>query len=338
MKSLNSHDLRGKLINGLVSVDDAVALIRADASLAIAGPEAALDRLPAGNWIGGTICHIMTEDGGRVIGDDEVFVTDLSAIGEMSVACYDAGSLASISAESPEHGFALAILPAMSTCHERFALEAPFYPDSFLKPTIGWIAGYDLDAGGQAHVYDGRGPHKHDDRAVAARVAWDAQTLAIPDIVNPFQPGHSDTIAFENPGFRQTHCLIEGQRVPLADYLRDHGLQDGRLPLVGDYAGARINVSLQSIGEDGTVTFYAPVFPDVDYHVAAPIDDYPAAFRAELDRKHSDDTIWSCNCILNFLFGDLEGRSVGGVAGPVTFGEIAYQLLNQTMVRLRRIA
>ena len=44
---------------------------------------------------------------------------------------------------------------------------------------------------------------------------------------------------------------------------------------------------------------------------------------------------FSCNCILNFLFGGLEGQKIGELYGPVTFGEIGYQLLNQTLVVLR---
>jgi len=44
---------------------------------------------------------------------------------------------------------------------------------------------------------------------------------------------------------------------------------------------------------------------------------------------------FSCNCILNFLYGELAGRSISPLHGPVTFGEIAHQLLNQTMVVLR---
>ena len=43
---------------------------------------------------------------------------------------------------------------------------------------------------------------------------------------------------------------------------------------------------------------------------------------------------YSCNCILNYLYGDLEGKKTGGFTGPVTFGEIAYILLNQTLVKL----
>jgi hypothetical protein len=43
---------------------------------------------------------------------------------------------------------------------------------------------------------------------------------------------------------------------------------------------------------------------------------------------------FSCNCILNYIYGNLEGKKLAGTAGPITFGEIAYQLLNQTMVYL----
>ena len=43
----------------------------------------------------------------------------------------------------------------------------------------------------------------------------------------------------------------------------------------------------------------------------------------------------SCNCILNFLYGELKSKRTGSFTGPVTFGEIAYILLNQTMVRLQ---
>ena len=41
-----------------------------------------------------------------------------------------------------------------------------------------------------------------------------------------------------------------------------------------------------------------------------------------------------CNCILNFLHANLEGKKSGDVATAMTFGEIAYMLLNQTFVYL----
>ena len=85
----------------------------------------------------------------------------------------------------------------------------------------------------------------------------------------------------------------------------------------------------------GKVVLYAQVFPGVDYHFAKPVGDYAAAFRARLADQSTDGLALSCNCILNFVFGELEGKAIGGMAGPITFGEIAYQLLNQTMVSVR---
>jgi hypothetical protein len=38
--------------------------------------------------------------------------------------------------------------------------------------------------------------------------------------------------------------------------------------------------------------------------------------------------------VLNYLHGSLEGRRTGSLQGPMTFGEIAYQLLNQTLVQI----
>ncbi len=80
---------------------------------------------------------------------------------------------------------------------------------------------------------------------------------------------------------------------------------------------------------------YAPVFTGVDYRFAKPVGDYAAAFRSRLASQETGDVAFSCNCILNFLFGSLEGKTIGGAPGPVTFGEIAYQLLNQTLVVVR---
>ena len=43
---------------------------------------------------------------------------------------------------------------------------------------------------------------------------------------------------------------------------------------------------------------------------------------------------FSCNCILNYLYGELEGKKIDNISGPITFGEIGYQLLNQTLTFL----
>ena len=49
----------------------------------------------------------------------------------------------------------------------------------------------------------------------------------------------------------------------------------------------------------------------------------------------ADGVVFSCNCILNYLYSELEGKKTGSFVGPITFGEVAYQLLNQTLVYLK---
>jgi hypothetical protein len=66
------------------------------------------------------------------------------------------------------------------------------------------------------------------------------------------------------------------------------------------------------------------------------IEDYEAAFRAKLGGiEDAADYVFVCNCILNFLYGGLEGKDLGGLYGSVTFGEIAWQMINQALVYLR---
>jgi hypothetical protein len=83
------------------------------------------------------------------------------------------------------------------------------------------------------------------------------------------------------------------------------------------------------------VELYAPVFPGINYAFAKPVGDYAEAFTREFASHSHDGAVFSCNCILNYLYGDLEGKVVAGAAGPVTFGEIAYSLVNQTLVQVR---
>jgi len=325
-------------MNQLITVQAAIDLIKSGAALSLAGPESALDQLPAGNWIGGTIPYFMIASGGVVVNEGKVFATDLSGLGSVSVASYGPDDLASIAGQAPDNGFSVAIIPAGSRCHTRFAAESANFKDAFLKPTVGWISGVHLSQLGTVtpKVYDGRTATKYEDRAVVAYVTLPEDKLASLEIVNLFEPGDGDVLHFSQTSFEVDTCEVNGVKVNFADYVRQHGYHNCTLPLVGDYGGAHVNVSLQNVGQPGgKVALYAPVFPGVDYKFAKPVDDYAAAFRQRLAAVDSQGVVLSCNCILNFLFGELEGKAIGGVEGPITFGEIAYQLLNQTMVMVR---
>ena len=325
-------------MNELISVQAASDLIKKGLPLSIAGPESALDQLPQGDWIGGTIPYFMLASGGAVVTDARVFVTDLSSLGSVRIQSYGADELQGICANAPDNGFSIAIIPAGSAAHQRFAAEAANYQGAFLKPTVGWISGVHLSQLGSVtpKVYDGRSAQKYENRAVVAYVTLPDDRLASLEIVNLFEPDDGDVLHFDSTSFEVDDCEVNGRKVNFAQYIRERQLDSGTLPLVGNFAGAHINVSLQTVGEaGGKVQLYAPVFTGVDYRFAKPVGDYAAAFRARLAQQQADGIVWSCNCILNFLFGDLEGKAIGGLAGPITFGEIAYQLLNQTLVAVR---
>jgi hypothetical protein len=257
-------------------------------------------------------------------------------LGKVSFAHYGADQLAGIAAGAPDNGFALAIIPAGSAAHLDFAANAANYPGAFTHPTVGWIAGVHLSDLGRAspRVFDGTRGVALDNAAVVAYVELPPEHWVDVGIVNLFEPDDGDVLRFDDTSFKVGACCINGERANLADYLRTRGVDHGRLPLVGDFAGAHVNVSVQAVHDDA-VDLYAPVFSGVDYRLARPVNDYAAAFRSRLADTDAGDAVMGCNCILNFVFGDLEGRAIGGVAGPVTFGEIAYQLLNQTMVVIR---
>jgi hypothetical protein len=119
-----------------------------------------------------------------------------------------------------------------------------------------------------------------------------------------------------------TDAIVNGQRTNLARYIKQHGW-DTTLPLVADYNGSAINVSFQVVDADaGVVLIYAPVLPETEYRLAAPVADYPTAFAEAVHAEGMEP------------YAGLEGKRTGDVTGPMTFGEIAYVLLNQTTVHL----
>ena len=105
-------------------------------------------------------------------------------------------------------------------------------------------------------------------------------------------------------------------------------------PLVTDLNGEPISVALKVIdAETRSVQFYAPVMKGRVYRQAAPLADYRAALVGATEQLNLSP-VFSCNCILNYLYGRLEGEQYIPVPGPATFGELAHVLMNQTLVYL----
>jgi hypothetical protein len=318
----------------LTNAKDIARRIRNGERFFLAGEEEILLSLPAGQWIGGTIPYFMASQGG-VVSRESIFATEVPPeVVDCEIVVHDVASLPGICTEAPENGFTVLILPATSQVHLEYAKMAPDYDEMFMKPLIGWIAGTHLDDLGKKSpkVVDGRTVTAHPDKAVALHATLPEGKVAQVGILNLFLQGTGDVLSFPESGFEVGDCIVDGARRNFARYLAQKKI-DTRLPLVADYNGALVNVSFQSVdAEKGLVALYGPVFRGVPYRIAEPVENYVESFDSALPKGL--DIKFSCNCILNFLYSELEGKTTRGVTGPVTFGEIAYQLLNQTMVYL----
>lgn len=302
----------------------------------LAGSEANLNKVPAGNWIGGTT-PVTESESKDLLGYNRVFATELPAfIVDIDIKVYeDAESLHNIYSEAPQNGYSIIIIPASSSMHLSFALNAPTYPAFATRPLVGWISGVATAALDMASpkVFNGKFAKAYTNAAVVMRVSLPPNKFAEVEVVNIFKPGSGDSIRVEEDGFEHQYVLINGIKMLFADYIQD-SWKDRRLPLVANYLGVMINSSFQKINlETGGARFYAPLFKGIEYRIANTIKDYEYEFFKRLPSGKENFSIFSCNCYLNhLLFSDLGLKIPAALLGPTTFGEIAYQLLNQTIV------
>ena len=231
---------------GLMSVGEAAELIRSGKYLSIAGDEQALKQLPTGNWIGGTIPYFMAEQGG-VVTRESVYVNEIGTFSESPlIRFYSMETLPKMCRNAPESGYSLIIVPGFSEVHSSFARNAPNYDEMYLKPLIGWVAGIHLDDLGKVtpKVVHGQTGQFSDQMAVVMDVPLPSEKFAQIDIVNLFTQGQGDDITFKDTGFSAGECLINGKPANFSEYLTSREI-DTRLPLVADYSGAMVNVSVK---------------------------------------------------------------------------------------------
>lgn len=319
----------------LVSVQEAKTAIEAGKVLWLAGDENLLKQLPKGRWIGGSIPYFMGADGGETT-RDKIYIAELdpAVARKIQIKFYNTATIQNITKEAPEDGFTILLIPASTQLHLDYAHNSPEYEDMFIKPVVGWITGIHLDDLGKIKptVINGGTGEMATDKGVAMHVTLAPGKVANIGIVNILKQGDGDIFVFPDTGFSATTVLVNGVEQNFAEYLVAHQI-DTKLPLVADYSGAMINVSFQTVDKAAsTVSFYAPVFSGVEYKLAAPVDDYVKAFQTTLPALKN--ITFSCNCVLNYLYSELEGKKTANMRGPMTFGEIAYQLLNQTLVYL----
>lgn len=317
----------------LYTVSDVTKFISAGEKLLLAGDENLLKKLPKGEWIGGTIPYFMSEEGG-VLTEEKIYVTKLpDFIQKATIVAHDPKSIHTLAKDYPANGTSYIIIPAATEIHQTFAQNVSSFKNIFSRPLVGWISGVNLKDLGKItpKVFNGKTGEAYENKAILMHTEIPTNLIPKIDIINLFEQGDGDTLMFSETGFNIKDCLVNGEKQNFADYLARKKI-DTKLPLVANYCGAMVNCSFQAVNEkEKTVALYAPVFPGVQYKIARPVANYEKDFNTQL-KEHDVTPIFSCNCILNYLYANLEGKKTGHITGPITFGEIAYMLLNQTMV------
>lgn len=317
-----------------LTLNEAKELIEKGKLLHIAGDEGLLSLLPRGNWIGGTTPYFITNQGG-ILTKDKLFVTELSDAKDFKFCEYDEMQITEIADHTFSDGFSFLIMPFASNVASVYSKKAPYIDNLLMVPIVGWISGFDLSTGGTAKVYNGSNGNIFTDKAVALHINLPKERLASIGIVNIFEEAEaSDVIEFNEDLLEVKDCLVNGSKMNFTEYITTNKI-DTKMPLVANYNGVYINVSIKEIKlNEKVVSLYAPVFKGEKYHFAKNVNDYEKAFRTQLKDLSQVTPIFSCNCILNYLYGNFEGKTTPPFEGPVTFGEVAYQLLNQTLVYL----
>ena len=318
------------------SVAEVTKLVQDGKTLSLAGDERALSQLPKGNWVAGTTPYFMGKTKGE-FRQDAIYVDVIEDhVMNFKIASYDADSIPTVGNDRYKNGYTILVIPAFSQIHSDYALSAMNYEGLFDTPMLGWISGIDLNSSDTPKIFNGLTGESSSDHAVALHVELPAAKMAQLEIINIHHMDQSSpVIEFLENSFSAVDCLVDGEEWTFGEYISRNNI-DTKSPMVCDYSGATINVSIKEVNADsGQVDFYAPVFTGRKYRLALPLEDYAKEFAEHLpgDRGNKDNQAFSCNCILNFLYGDLEGR-LAGYPGPITFGEIGYHLLNQTMTYL----
>lgn len=321
----------------LFTVAEVTDRILAGQRLLLAGDAALLAQLPAGEWIGGTTASFMANHS-CVTTRDKFFVSELPpCLTSLTVVSYDSTTISKCYLDAPNNGFSFIIIPAASPTHFAFALQASGFPNFALRPLVGWIAGVPLEEWQRTQPLVFFGPERRalEDGAVVIHAGLPADRVADIGVVNMFELGDGDVITFPDSGFAARESLVNGTPVNFARYLREQQL-DTRLPLIAEHGGMMLNVSfVKPQDADDEVGFYAPVFSGIEYRHARPVQNFLEQYIRKTLGAADAKIIIACNCILNHIYSGYNSSDALYTSGPFTFGEIAYQTLNQTMVYLR---
>ncbi|MCR5453698.1 MAG: hypothetical protein K6F33_01765 [Bacteroidales bacterium] len=322
--------------NGLYSKEKVIEFIKQGRIMHLCGSEAMLKDLPKGNWVAGMTPYFMDNVG--KICENKIYVDDFSFIAEAcEMSILDETNIAEIATRNKySNGFVFVILPIDSQVYYTFANHSLEYDKIYDNPVVGYVSSTRLEDYGkkQPKVAIGSEGVLYGDKAAVMYVKVSDRLRVRAEIMN-FDTIDDSTPALKFPktGFQQRDCLIDGEQGKIANYLEAVKSSIGHYPqLITSQNGALVNRDIKSVDVNtGESVFFSPAYESDVYYIVKPNNDYLATFNRRLGRK--TDVIACMSCTSYFLQGDFEYRHVD-FNGVYTFGEIAYQLLNKTIVTL----
>ncbi len=312
-------------MQGLYTVEEVSKMIRQGNKLLLAGDDSLLAQLPEGDWIAGTTPYFILYPEQMITSYERIFAYCLPDFVENTkIQRYDSSNISNIYTDAPENGFTVLIIPFGSSVALEYSMNAHNYENFARRPVCGWIAGRPLETlmTGKSYVGSGSPVDLFADGAIAMHITLPEDKYAEIHIFNPFKQGDGDTVTFGYSSQIVKDAFINGKQQNFANYLREKGI-NLELPLVANYAGAMMNINCFEITGD-EVYLSAPVFEQIDYRFAK-IDH--SLSEPELTGDH---IALSVTCITNYLQPELCRKYMKNLNGPVVYGEIAYQLVNQT--------
>ncbi|MDR1601856.1 MAG: hypothetical protein LBS42_05455 [Tannerella sp.] len=311
------------MIQGLFSTDEVARMIREGLYLILAGDAEALQQLPAGNWIAGATPCYLSSGVPHEIAKGQLYVNQLPEyVTGVEIKTYDADNLKHIFTEGPDNGFTMLLLPFASEILREYALHSFDYENFGLVPLVGWVAGKGnlWEVLKTDIVMYGPDATAHLNKAVVMHVGLPAGKYAEVHIHSPFKIRPDVTVVFEESTVAPQDALINGERQNLREYMLRHDINFIH-PLIVNLAG--INICVTFIYDTEQLTTMTALFKGVNYYFS------------ELDTQVWEipqDRIYALCCL--YYVQNPDPERLCQMTGPVTYGEIGYQMVTQSIVYL----
>ncbi len=323
--------------NKLYTKSEVINFINQGKVMLLSGSEKAISGLPNGKWIAGTTPYFM--DGVGVQDEEKIFVDDFTDYAQnVKIKMLDSNNIQTIATEAFGNGFVVIVLPIESDVYYTFSANSLNFDGIFDNPVVGYVSCCNINmiSNPKTFVASGLDGKVVNDKAAVLYVELPDSMTARTEIMN-FDTIDETTpvVVFPKTSFVQSDCLIDGKPGNISDYL-----ENVVKPKIGGYTqfitsmnGALINRDPKVVNtETGETSFYSPVYKDDKYQLVKPGKDYAKAFNDNLNAKTAP-VVAAFSCISYFFGGNFIGKHISK-NGVYAFGEIAYQLLNKTIVTL----